>query len=187
MVRRGGTRTGAAASARSGAPRSRPVRPRARAEAEIDESAPEHWLRTIRLSGFSVLMLGLVILAIIVLAPNLRIFIEQRQAIAQLEQQLATTQESVDELSADLARWSDPAYIESQARERLFYVFPGDVSYLVVGDAVEVTTSEGLPISDSIQTTQVDWMHSLLTSIYTAGLTEQTPDELVGPEQGATP
>ena len=50
-----------------------------------------------------------------------------------------------------------------------------------------MTTSEGLPISDSIQTTQVDWMHSLLTSIYTAGLTEQTPDELVGPEQGATP
>ena len=149
-----------------------------------DESAPEHWLRTIRLSGFTLLMLALIIVAIIVLAPNLRILIEQRQAIAQLEQQLETTQQSVDELSEDLARWSDPAYIESQARERLFYVFPGDVSYLVVGEPVESTTSEGLPISDQIQTTQVDWMHGLLTSINTAGLTDQTPDELVGPVDG---
>lgn len=160
--KRGSTRQGAAALQR-------------------DESAPEHWLRTIRLSGFTVLMLGLLILAVIVLAPNLRILIEQRQAIAQLEQQLAETQESVDQLDQDLARWSDPAYIESQARERLFYVFPGDVSYLVVGDPDESTTAEGLPISDQIQTTQVDWMRSLLSSVYTAGLTQATPEELVAP------
>lgn len=143
-----------------------------------DETAPENWLRNIRFSGFTILMLGLLILAVIVLAPNLRIFIEQRQAIAALEQQVAQTEQAVDDLTEDVARWDDPAYIESQARERLFYVYPGDISYLVVGNADTTTTSEGLPISDQIQTTQVDWVRSLLSSIYTSGLTTAPADQL---------
>lgn len=146
-----------------------------------EESAPEHWLRTIRLSGFTVLMLGIVVLAVIVLAPNLRILIEQRQAIAQLENTVAETAESVDELTGDVARWSDPAYIEAKARARLFYVYPGDISYLVVGEPDTPTTSDGLPISGEIQTTRVDWVRALLSSIYTAGLTDAPPSELVVP------
>jgi cell division protein FtsB len=146
-----------------------------------EESAPEHWLRTIRLSGFTVLMLGLLILAVIVLAPNLRILIEQRQQIAALQQQVDATGQSVDELNEDVARWGDPAYIEAQARERLFYVYPGDISYLVVGDSDTLTTTDGLPISDEIQTTQVDWVRALVASVYTAGLTDALPSELVAP------
>ncbi len=146
-----------------------------------EESAPEHWLRTIRLSGFSLLMLGLVILAVIVLAPNLRVLIEQRQQIAALQAAVDTTGASVDNLKDDVARWSDPSYIEAQARERLFYVFPGDVSYLVVGDSTEPTTSDGIPISSQIQTTQVDWVRTLLSSVYTAGLTDAPPEQLVAP------
>lgn len=148
-----------------------------------EETAPEHWLRTIRLSGFTVLMLMLVILAVIVLAPNLRILIEQRQQIAALQSAVDETKQSVDDLNEDVARWSDPAYIEAQARERLFYVFPGDVSYLVVGEAEGTTTSDGQPISTQIQTTQVDWLRTLLSSVYTAGLTEATPDQLTGGAQ----
>ena len=150
------------------------------------ESAPEHWLRTIRLSGFPVIMLGLVILAVIVLAPNLRILIEQQQQIASLKNDLATTQASVDTLTKDVARWSDPAYVESQARERLFYVFPGDISYLVVGAGTGTTTANGQPISDQLQTTHVDWVRSLVGSIYTAGLTDAPPSKLVAPVVGGS-
>ena len=126
-------------------------------------------------------MLGLLILAVIVLAPNLRVLIEQRQQIAALQAAVDEAKNSVGDLESDVARWSDPAYIESQARERLFYVFPGDVSYLVVGDDTGPTTSDGIPISDQIQTTQVDWVRTLLSSVYTAGLTDAPPDELVAP------
>jgi cell division protein FtsB len=151
-----------------------------------EESAPEHWLRTIRVSGFTVLMLGMLVLAVIVLAPNLRILIEQRQAIAELTQKVHDTKQSVNDLKSDVARWSDPAYVESQARERLYFVFPGDVSYLVVGKADEASTGEGLPISTEIQTTKVDWLHTLVASIYTAGVTDAPPSELVAPEIGGT-
>ncbi|MBH0010169.1 septum formation initiator family protein [Salinibacterium sp. SWN1162] len=146
-----------------------------------EESAPEHWLRTIRFSGFTVLMLGLLILAVVVLAPNLRILIEQQQTIAQLQAQVDEAQESVDDLDVNVARWDDPAYIESQARDRLYYVYPGEVSYLVTGDADQVTTADGVPVSASIQTTQIDWVQSLVSSIYTAGLTDKAPDDLTDP------
>ena len=152
-----------------------------------EESAPEHWLRTIRFSGFTFLMLGLVVLAVIVLAPNLRILIEQRQQIAAMQATVDAAEQSVEELSDDVARWSDPAYIESQARERLYYVFPGDVSYLVIGDDAAVTDSDGIQISDQIQTTQVDWLRTLLSSVYTAGLTDAPASELVAPVVGGTP
>ena len=142
-------------------------------------------MRSLRLSGFSVLLLGILVLGVVVLAPNLKTFLEQRQQIAALQAQVDAAEASVDALTSDVARWSDPAYVESQARDRLFYVFPGDVSYLVVADATETTTSDGIPISDKIQTTQVDWVRTLLSSVYTAGLTDAPPEQLVTPIEGA--
>jgi len=147
-----------------------------------EESAIEGWLRNLRLSGFTVFMLALIVVAVVVLAPSLKILIEQRAQIAQLEQSVQDAEGAVTELTAEVARWDDPAYIEAQARERLYYVFPGDVSYLVIGEsAADTTAPGGLPISDQIQSTQVDWMGSLLSSLYTAGLTTAPPDELTGP------
>lgn len=146
-----------------------------------EESAIEGWLRNLKLSGFTVFMLGLIVVAVIVLAPNLRILLEQRAQIAQLEQQVKDADEAVVELTDEVARWDDPAYIEAQARERLYYVFPGDVSYLVVGDAAtDEPTVDALPISDQIQETRVDWLGGLVASLYTAGLTTATPDDLGG-------
>ena len=127
-------------------------------------------------------MLALIVVAVVVLAPSLKILIEQRAQIAQLEQSVQDAEGAVTELTAEVARWDDPAYIEAQARERLYYVFPGDVSYLVIGDtATDTPAVDGLPISNQIQSTHVDWMSGLLSSLYTAGLTTAPPDELTGP------
>ena len=41
----------------------------------------------------------------------------------------------------------------------------------------------GLPISDEIQTTQVDWVRALLSTVYEAGLTDATPAQLESPQQ----
>jgi hypothetical protein len=76
-------------------------------------------------------------------------------------------------------RWSDPAYIEAQARDRLVYVFPGDFTYLVIDDVDGSTTADGVPISDSIQTTQVDWMQAMVSSVFTAGLTDAAASTLL--------
>jgi len=147
------------------------------------ETAPEHWLRNIRLSGFAFTVLALIVLSVVVLAPSLRILVEQQQQIAELRAAVEEKEASVAELEDNVTRWDDPAYIESQARDRLNYVYPGDYTYLVIDDGETVTTSDGAPISAEIQETRVDWMHSMLSSLFNAGLTDATAEELESPTQ----
>ena len=98
--------------------------------------------------------------------------VEQRQQIAQLEREVAEASERLDQIDAEVARWSDPAYIEAQARDRLFYVYPGDTSYLVLGgDTSPLIPDDDVPVTDSVQTESVDWIDAFLSSVYTAGLT----------------
>ena len=149
-----------------------------------EEPRAAAWLRDFRLSGFTLSMLLLVVAALVVLAPSLKTFVEQRQQIAALEQQVADAQTEVDDLNAEIDRWSDPAYIEAQSRDRLYYVYPGDITFLVIGDDDDGLDEGGLPISDEIQTTQVDWVRALLSTVYEAGLTDATPAQLESPQQG---
>ena len=148
-----------------------------------EEPRAAAWLRNFRLSGFALSLLLLIIAALVVLAPGLKTFVEQRQQIAALEQSVADAQADVDDLNAEIDRWSDPAYIEAQARDRLYYVYPGDIAFLVIGDD-SLPDEGGLPISDEIQTTQIDWVRALLSTVYQAGLTEATPEQLESPTQG---
>ena len=143
-----------------------------------EESRPAAWLRNFRLSGFALSLLLLIVAALVVLAPSLKTLVEQRQQVAELQAQVDDAKSAVTELKGEVDRWKDPAYIESQARNRLYYVFPGDVSYLVIGEGSGAKTADGQPISNKIQTTKVDWMRSLLSSVYTAGLTQATPTQL---------
>jgi len=145
------------------------------------ETAPGQWMRGIRLSGFTFVMLSILVLATVVLAPSLRTLVEQQNQIAQLRQAVEDKKGSVAELETDIARWDDPAYIEAQARDRLVYVFPGDYTYLVIDDGTTVTTGDGAPISDDIQTTRVDWVRTLLGSLVTAGTTTESADTLDSP------
>jgi cell division protein FtsB len=150
------------------------------------ESAPERWLRNIRLSGFTLTMLVLVILAVVVLAPSLKLLVEQQHDIATLQRVVGDKQASVDALKGEVARWSDPAYIEAQARDRLLYVYPGEYSYLVIDGTTTTTniSSDTTPISPRIQTTKVDWMKSMLSSLLTAGLSNSVASKLVSPVIG---
>jgi cell division protein FtsB len=145
-----------------------------------DETAPERWLRTLRFSGFTAVALGLLILAVVILAPSLRVLVEQQQQISALERSVQQQRDEVAGLEAELTRWSDPAYIEAQARERLLFVYPGEHSYLVVGapPASAESAAGGTPVSADLQSTRVDWLRALLASAYGAGLTDAPADEL---------
>ena len=139
------------------------------------ETAPSTWLRSIRLSGFTIATITLIVLTVVVLAPSLRILIEQRQEVAALTAEVDEAQQAVDDLTAQRARWDDPSYLQSLARERLDYVYPGEYSFLVIDDGQGDVAPDGLPISTDIQTTDVDWVSSMLSSVFTAGLTDAPP------------
>jgi cell division protein FtsB len=101
--------------------------------------------RPSRRSGFTgrAAILAIVVCALAVsLAYPLRQYVEQRSRIAELQQRTKETSQRVDELRAQKQRWEDPAYVEQQARERLFYVQPGETGYVIVGEPPAGTGTE---------------------------------------------
>lgn len=149
-----------------------------------DAPAATPWFRSLQISGFTVAVFVLIVAALVILAPSLRLLVEQQQEIAALEQRVIDQQAVVDDLQTEIDRWQDPAYIEAQARDRLLYVYPGDISYLVIDDGLTPEFRDGTPVSDEIQSTRIDWTRALLSSIVTAGLTDLPADQLPAPQFG---
>ncbi|MDE0545786.1 septum formation initiator family protein [Microbacterium sp. C7(2022)] len=153
------------------------------------------WLGGIRLSGFMIIMFGLVVLATFVLVPTIGTYVDQRQQVDALADAVEVSRDEVAQLEQERQRWSDPAYITSQARERLYYVNPGEVVYLVDNDlAPEDVPVEQRPVSDELSETRRDWMGQFVSSLTEAGLAQPVvapvtigvPDEPT-PSPSATP
>jgi len=162
------------------------AKPREIAITPHEETAPERWLRTLRMSGFTVILCGLLVLAVVVLAPSLRTLVEQQQRLAELQREVDTAQQDVDDAQSELDRWSDPAYIEAQARQRLMFVYPGETSYMVTNANTEKKSSDAPAITKDIQSTKIDWLAGLLAATYQAGLTQASGDQLPGPDGSAS-
>ena len=126
------------------------------------------WLNGIRFSGFSLIMIGVLVLAVVVLSPTIA---QQRQQIAELRTALSGQEEEVQRLRDERERWDDETFIMTQARERLYYVMPGEVSYLVIDDRTEAAKADATAdVSAHVTESKGDWMRSLLDSVMTAGL-----------------
>ena len=150
-----------------GAGRTAPAPP-SRAPRRVDV---RDWVGGVRFSAFTGIMLGLVVLAAFVLVPTVGTYLDQRQQIAALEHAVRVGQDEVAELEAERERWSDPAYITAQARERLYYVKPGEVVYLVDDDLPDsAVPQEQAPVTDDVEETRSDWMAQLVRSVASAGV-----------------
>ncbi|MCK2036176.1 septum formation initiator family protein [Microbacterium sp. SSW1-49] len=149
-------------------------KPRTRtATAEPPRVDVREWASGIRLSAFSVIMLSLVVLGAWVLVPTLGTFIDQRQKIAALEASVHVSEQQIAALVHERERWQDPAYITTQARERLYYVKPGEVVYLIDNDLDPAALPrEQDPVSDTLEEKPSDWMPQLLRTLTSAGLSD---------------
>jgi hypothetical protein len=72
------------------------------------------------------------LILVISYASSLRIYVEQAQEIAATRTEIAQRSQRIAELEAEKTRWDDPAYVAAQARERLGWVVPGEIGYVVV-------------------------------------------------------
>ena len=128
------------------------------------------WLGGLRISGFVVIMLGLVVLGTFVLVPTVGTYMDQRQQIQALQSAVALSQSEVADLQFQRERWSDPAYITTQARERLYYTMPGEVVYLIDDDLpASAAVQEQQDVSQDVGQTRTDWMSQLVRSVTSAG------------------
>lgn len=65
-------------------------------------------------------------IAFVLVFPTLRQYLDQQVRLEQLRAEVAAAEQDNEDLKAELDRWSDPAYVEAQARERLAFVMPGE-------------------------------------------------------------
>lgn len=135
------------------------------------------WMSSLRFSGFTVLVVVLVGAGAIIVSPSLTTYIQQQREIAELRESVAEHEGAVDDIDAERAQWRDPVYVRAQARERLFYVMPGETQLNVVDDIVlpaehdEETNAELAPID-------TNWAQGVAASVLGAGITDATPAEL---------
>jgi len=135
-------------------------------------------------------LLVMIVIGVVSIAPNVQTFFSYRQQIADMQAQVDAAKKEVADMTIERKRWDDPVYVRSQARQRLYYVLPGEVSYLVM-DAGSVNTSDKsgtvgamlaerrntAVISSSIRTTSENWVDDIMGSVIRAGIEEPVAEE----------
>lgn len=139
----------------------------------------------IRPSGGSIILLVAVLLGVVVLAPTVQQFVAQRQRLSDLRESIAATETEIANLQAQEARWSDPAYIEAQARGRLLFVKPGETAFLVTDSPSTRGGGEPSGVSVDMHETQTDWVATLAQSFVEAGQAN-APASTPAPEPAAS-
>jgi cell division protein FtsB len=131
-----------------------------------------------RAAVLAVVLLGL----LVTIAYPLQEYLRQRGELAALHDQRSTLQASVDALNAESARWKDPAFVKQQAKERLYFVAPGEKTYVVIG-APDAAAPTAAPRSatDALSGT---WYERVWSTVAAAG--KATGKASSGATQSAT-
>ena len=113
------------------------------------------------------LALAVVLLTItLLLAPSVRTFLQQRSEISALQQDIEAKQQQESALKTELSRWSDPAYVKQQARDRVNMMMPGETGYWVYGgDAASPQDSGVSGSAGNANPGSLPWVDGLWLSI----------------------
>ncbi|MCB4207941.1 FtsB family cell division protein [Arthrobacter sp. UM1] len=85
------------------------------------------------LTGPLLVVIIFVIGAMMLIAPQLKVYMKQKQEVAELKADIAAKKAENERLTSESKRFEDDAYVRQQARDRLFMVMPGETRYIVTG------------------------------------------------------
>jgi cell division protein FtsB len=97
------------------------------------------------MTGRAIVLGTLVVLLLVLLASPLNRYFASRSALGDSAIQLRHDRQQLRVLHRQLNRWSDPGYVEEQARQRLQFAMPGDTVYVVVnkGERNDIVRTSG--------------------------------------------
>jgi cell division protein FtsB len=146
--------------------------------------------RMLKLNSSSVSLILVIVLGTFLISQDVQIYLDQRRQIVEMEQSIDLAEEAVSQMQAERDRWQDPVYIRSQARDRLYYVLPGEVSYLVMNaEGMDFSDTSGTlgavlaekrnadDISLEAKAAQENWLDSILESVLRASLDSEVSEE----------
>ena len=146
--------------------------------------------RMLKLNSSSVSLILVIVLGTFLISQDVQIYLDQRRQIVEMEQSIDLAEEAVSQMQAERDRWQDPVYIRSQARDRLYYVLPGEVSYLVMNaEGMDFSDTSGTlgavlaekrnadDISLEAKAAQENWVDSILETVMRASLDSEVSEE----------
>ena len=138
---------------------------------------------TSRLNSYTLAMLAVMLIGVLTLAPSLQLLFEQRRDIADYQALVEQAKAELEGMKEERLRWDDEVYVRSQARDRLYFVMPGEVSFLVMDaegiDVSDTSGSVGAMLADKrrgsgfsqeVVASKASWVESILESALRAGL-----------------
>jgi cell division protein FtsB len=144
---------------------------------------------TSRLNSYTLAMLAVMLIGVLTLAPSLQLLFEQRRDIADYQTLVEQAKAELEGMKEERLRWDDEVYVRSQARDRLYFVMPGEVSFLVMdAEGIDVSDTSGSVgamlaeqrrgsgFSQEVVASKASWVESILESALRAGL-EQPSQE----------
>ena len=84
------------------------------------------------MTGRALVLLAVFALLVVALSVPVRNWLAQRAEVTALQADIAASSERIAQLQTELARWSDPAFISTEARRRLHFVLPGEIGYVTI-------------------------------------------------------
>jgi cell division protein FtsB len=138
-----------------------------------------------RLNSYTLALLAVILIGVFTLAPSVQIWYEQRQKIADYQMLVEQAKENLAGMQEERLRWDDEVYIRAQARDRLYFVMPGEVSFLVMdAEGIDISDTSGTVgamlaeqrkssgFSLEVTASETNWVEALLESTLRAGLEE---------------
>jgi cell division protein FtsB len=147
---------------------SRTQRSRAASPTRRRPSAPAEQVgRQTTFTARAAILVLAVAAVIVAVAVPFKIWLGQRGDIASLTAQTRQTQLKLARLNAQDKQWQQPGYVESQARQRLHYVLPGQKTYIVLGRSSH--RSQAAAARHHAALTTGPWYSQFWQSVQTAG------------------
>lgn len=120
-------------------------------------------------TGRSLVVIAVIFIAATLMAPTLRVYLNQSLEIAAAEQDIEDQQRQKAEYEERIARWEDPDFVRQQARDRLDLVMPGETLYMVTGqDRIEEVPEETDDAQEEPVNEHLPWAEGLWDSVVRA-------------------
>ena len=132
-------------------------------------AAPDRPRRAPRraVTGRALVLGTIVVVLLVLLASPLTRYFASRGDVSRAATQLHADQKALADLTAQQQLWSDPGYIQQQARARLQYAMPGDTVYVVLRPGQRNDLAAARPAQ--VVAEQPSWNQKLWHSVQVAG------------------
>lgn len=187
-------RTSSRSGSRAPRGRSAPGRPRKVPDSAVSGELPAvgSQRRTPRLTSRATVLALIIAVLIVSYASSAKAYLRQHHEIRATQIEIAQKQAHIASLQNQVDRWSDPAYVAEQARERFGYVMPGQTAYVALdaqGHKIAPTAELGKPVTGGPRTPTA-WWTTVWGSVKLAGnppaANSSGPATKIAPPSGQT-